>query len=96
MMYIKVLWIHEEDTDPVWLYSEIDEKMYEVRKVEVYADDSFGFAGAGMEFGGTMLGEVPVPDIEEIAQDPAFIPTAIMQEEFERVWEQYTNFLNNG
>jgi hypothetical protein len=36
--YLKLIWHHEFIDEPTWLYSELDENRYEVRKVEVFKD----------------------------------------------------------
>ncbi|WP_409566395.1 DUF6881 domain-containing protein [Rhizobium leguminosarum] len=38
MKYIKVKWLHSSPDTPVLLYSELDSDMWEVRKVEAYAE----------------------------------------------------------
>ena len=53
MKYLKVRWIHESATDPVELYSEIDDQGWEVRKVEVFPNGTMGFAGPGIVVGPT-------------------------------------------
>ena len=91
MKYIKVKWIHDHSNAPVWLYSELDDASWEIRKVEVFADGSFGFADERSEAGGSALGLEPVPPIAEIAADSQFVPTEIGREEFEDIWNQRLN-----
>lgn len=86
MTYIKVKWHHSFQNEPVILYSELDENRSEVRKVEVYADGSCGYAGEGQELGGTKLGLVPIPALAEIAADAQFEPLETSQQEFENLW----------
>lgn len=93
MKYLKVNWIHDLDDEPSLLYSEIDENRYEIRKIEVYKDESFGLATATYEFGGTRLGFEPIPEIDKIKEDLQFIPTYITKEEFEIEWVRYLNYL---
>ena len=59
MQYIKCLWKHNFPNEPILLYSEIDGDRYETRKVEYYADNSFGIASQTVEIGSTALGTVP-------------------------------------
>lgn len=40
--YIKVHWIHNFEDDPIFLYSELDSKRNEIRKIEVYKDGKSG------------------------------------------------------
>ena len=88
MKYIKVKWSHDSSQYPVMLYSELNENMWEVRKVEIYADGRVGFASGEEHFGSTELGMSPIPAIEEIALDPQFEPVSISAPEFERIWEK--------
>jgi len=84
--YIKVLWIHSSRDYPVLLYSELDDERWEVRKVEIFPDSSIGFAGLGSSQGDTRLGEVPVPQVEEIALEKQVKPEKISAEQFELIW----------
>jgi hypothetical protein len=86
MSYIKVKWIHSFPDEPILLYSELDDKRWEARKVEVFADERMGYAGAGARLGGTKLGKEPLPSLAEIAADPQFEPVEISKAEFETVW----------
>lgn len=95
MEYLKVYWIHNFDDEPILFYSEIDDDRNETRKVEIYRDKSFGLASIDIEFGGTALGEIPVPNIEEIREDAEFDPYYITQEEFDSVWLECMGYLSN-
>ncbi len=86
MKYVKVNWVHDLPTEPVVLYSEIDDGRWEVRKVEIHRDGSCGWAGEGQEVRGTRLGEVPMPALTEIAADPQFKPVTISKADFEQIW----------
>lgn len=46
MQYIKVKWVHPPNEYPVMLYSELDDRRYEIRKVEVFADGRMQYACA--------------------------------------------------
>lgn len=85
--YMKVKWIHEQPSEPIWLYSEIVAGR-EVRKIEVFADGHADYADTGSSSGTTMLSETLMPTIEEIAVDEQFQPTEIDAVEFEEVWRQ--------
>jgi hypothetical protein len=84
--YIKVQWIHNFDGEPILLYSELDNARLKIRKIEIFRDQSIGWAGNGESQGNTHLGKVPVPRIEEIASDPQFKPELISVEIFNQVW----------
>lgn len=88
MRYVKVKWLHSSRDTPVLLYSELNPGLWEVRKVEVYADGHMDFADRDERSGSTKLGIEPLPPLEEIALSPEFEPAVISAEEFESVWEQ--------
>lgn len=35
MEYMKCRWHHDDDDYPVWIYAELDEERWEVRKLEI-------------------------------------------------------------
>jgi len=86
MTYVRVEWRHSFPAEPVTIYSELDEHRWEVRKVEVFPDGSFGYASKTAETPSTGLGLVPFPPLAEIAEDPAFEPAEITAEGFEKMW----------
>jgi hypothetical protein len=88
MMYIQVKWIHSLSSEPVVMYSEIDQSGWEIRKVEVYADGRMGFASSSESKGGSGLSKEPLPPMAEIAADSQFEPAEINQIDFERVWSK--------
>ncbi|WP_394837690.1 DUF6881 domain-containing protein [Pendulispora rubella] len=88
MNYIRVNWRHSHPDEPITLYSELNAERWEVRKVEVFKCGRYGFAGTEESSGDTKLGEMPVPDLDEIATDPQFEPAEITREEFEDAWNQ--------
>lgn len=96
MEYFKASWIHDLKDQPVLFYSELDNDRYEVRKIEIYKDDSFGLAETSFEFGGAALGTMPVPSIEEINSEPEFLAQVISKEEFEKIWTAYIDFLKKS
>lgn len=44
LSYLKVRWLHDDPAYPVLLLSELDERRYEVRKAEIYADGRIDIA----------------------------------------------------
>jgi hypothetical protein len=86
MKYVRVAWKHQHLDEPVILYSEVDDGRFEVRKVEVFRNGTYGYAGAHTCSGGTKLGIFAMPPLEEIANDRQFEPTEIEQDEFEQAW----------
>jgi hypothetical protein len=86
MKYFKVRWLHQNLDEPVWLYSELDDDGWEIRKVEIFADGNQGFASPSESKGSTALGIVPVPPLEVILRDSEFEGTEITKQEFEEAW----------
>jgi hypothetical protein len=84
MKCIKVKW--SSVGTPVLLYSELNPELWEVRKVEAYADGRMDFADREERSGSTKLGIEPLPPLEQIAADPEFEPAIISAEEFGSVW----------
>jgi hypothetical protein len=87
MQYLRVQWLHENPKEPIWLYSELDEDRWEIRKVEVFRDGTKGYASPTESDGRTFLGTLPVPALNNIGADPQFVPQEISKEDFEFVWE---------
>ena len=87
--YRKVLWEHDLPDEPVTLYSEISSGL-EVRKVEIFRDGRNDYATRSWSTGTSMLGEILMPDVDQINQDPQFSATAITATEFEQVWQRAT------
>jgi hypothetical protein len=88
MPYIKVDWKHEHSDFPIQLYSELDDARWEVRKVEVFRDESLGYADRVESRKPTFLGLKPIPPLSEIATNPEFEPTEIAKDEFEEIWSK--------
>jgi len=86
MRYLYIKWVHKDPSAPVHIYSEIGDDSYERRKVEVYKDDRKGFADGSEEVGGTALGVMPVPSLEDIAAQPEYQPEDISAEDFQKIW----------
>lgn len=85
MQYVKCIWFHNSNEYPVLLYSELDKDRYEVRKIEIYRDNRIIYAHT--KHNEMELGEVPVPNVEEINRESEFYAMKITQKEFEVVWE---------
>jgi hypothetical protein len=86
MKYIKVRWIHSDPDEPVWLYSELNDDMWEIRSIEIFPDGTKGFADDAEAVGTTKLSIEPLPSLKDIASDPQFIPEEITHQEFEGAW----------
>ncbi|GAA4859612.1 DUF6881 domain-containing protein [Kitasatospora terrestris] len=88
MQYLKVLWRHDSNDEPIVILSEIGEDGYERRKVEMFRDGSVGFADSSQSLGGTLLGEVPVPSLAEINSMGEFYARRIERKTFESAWRR--------
>lgn len=84
--YLRVVWTHDHADDPVDIVSEIGPDGYETRKVERFRDGRLGWADEDHEVGGTGLGTVAVPPLEEINAQAELRATRIDAAEFERLW----------
>ena len=73
---------------PKLLYSELNSDLWEIRKVEVYADGRMDFADHEERAGSTKLGIECWPPLEDIAADPEFDLQIISENEFESMWGQ--------
>jgi hypothetical protein len=83
MRYQKVEWHHEFQDEPVLLYTEIDDRGMETRKVDIYRDGRWDYADATRSMRTTQLSIEPMPSIQEIAAQSEFSAIEIGAEEFE-------------
>lgn len=86
MTYLKVIWLHNFDAEPIELLSELAADRMEVRKVERFRNGVLACAGSQIAVGSTHLAEAQVPTVEDITADPQFQPSAIDQATFEHAW----------
>jgi hypothetical protein len=86
MEYLAVRWKHNLADMPVEIYSELDGRRMEVRKVEVFKNGNLGFASAAKSRGPSKLGIEPVPPLREIAAQTEFEPRLSNAQEFEKMW----------
>lgn len=91
MQYLKVRWLHDIPSEPILLYSELDDQRWEVRKVEMFADGATSYAGPDGSTGSTLIGLIPVPSIPDIVANAEFEAEEIGEDEFERMWSQAIN-----
>ena len=84
--YLYIHWKKPNPGEPSHTYSELDSDRQEIRKVELFANGTRGFADGNEERGGTFLGSLPVPALADLAGDPAFEAKEIAVEEFQRQW----------
>jgi len=90
MKYIHCLWIHTYTDEPVVLVSEVDDRWFEVRKVEMWRSGKLGWADESSSFGETELSVSSLDSLEEINSDPQFSAVEISREDFENFWKLIT------
>lgn len=95
MKYIKVKWMHNFLEEPIYIYSEFDDNYCETRKIEIYANGTFGYANKEVAFNGSILSEKRIPTIDEIAKDSQFVPKKIKKEEFESMYKKIVDKKTN-
>ncbi len=88
--YIYSKWHNSPADSPVEFYSELNGDRFETRKVEVFKDQSLGFASKKSSSKSTKLGIIAVPPITEIAKHPEFDIHSITQQQFEEKWKEAT------
>jgi hypothetical protein len=86
LQHLRISWHHDDPRDPIALYSELDPRRHEVRKVEVFRDGRLGYACGAFEHGGSRIAKMAMPHVAEIAADPQFQPVEITAQEFEAMW----------
>jgi uncharacterized protein DUF6881 len=91
--YQRVVWHHDFDDEPVVLWSQIGDDHFERRKVDEYRDGRLDYADENASTGSTLLGDQPVPPLDQINTDSEFSGTAISEFEFEQAWARATQRL---
>ena len=86
MRYQRVIWHHDFADEPTILWSEIGDDGFECRKVDEYRDGRLSYADGQSSTGSTLLGDQPVPSIDEIDADDEFTATAVADADFETIW----------
>jgi hypothetical protein len=84
-MFVK--WKDASPDEPILLYGELDDERWEVRKVEIFRDNSKIYASETESHGDIELSYEPIPTLAEINENPQFEACEISQDEFEKVWE---------
>ena len=88
--YVRAEWIHDFEDEPRFIYAELDDERYEMRKIEVFKDGSvFRVSEEYPESGSTGLSDLPYPGTEEINTNPSgeFHAEEISNAEFEDLWK---------
>ena len=89
MKYIRLKWNHTNPDEPVWIFSELDARGKEVRKIECFRNGFCDVATETASSGTATVLTTPLPDLSLLARrDPEFEPVEITKEEFEAVWNK--------
>jgi hypothetical protein len=90
MRYEKTVWTHSKPNFPRVIYNEINEQGWELRKVEIFPDGTYGFAGTEIRKEPTGLSETPIEPLFIAPAKPPLDITSISKEEFEDIWLKAT------
>jgi uncharacterized protein DUF6881 len=82
----KVVWHHASPDDPVLLYHDVGGGLWELRKVEVYADGRMDVADAESQTGTTWLSDQALMPLQEIRAQREFESEAVSATEFDAIW----------
>lgn len=86
MIYLKIIWNHDENDEPFEIFLELDLERYELRKIEKFKNGTTGFSSQNVNVNCAQLSDLPVPSIEEINADAQFMASSIFADEFEEEW----------
>ena len=90
MRHQRVIWDHDLPDEPTVLWSEVGDDRFERRKVDEYRDGRLDYADAQGGTGSTLLGDQPIPSLDEINASGQFTGVPISPPEFEAVWQHAT------
>ncbi len=88
MKYIHIQWNHDLPDAPTDVYSELDDNRMEIRKIEVFGDQTVGYALLGLASELTSLRPTPVPYVSQLNQDPKASARDIEWHEFDDLWDK--------
>lgn len=74
--------------EPVELWSELDERRFELRKLEYFRDGSVGFADALESSSRTQLADQAFPSRDDIIADGEFEELEVSKMTFEERWKK--------
>ncbi len=89
MIYIAANWIHDNDTKPIQVFSEVGDDGVETRKIERFRDGSIVCADSHQQSNGTMLGTINFESIDDNSTPIKFEVDEISRETFDRLWFQH-------
>jgi hypothetical protein len=88
--YQRVVWHHDDENEPAVLWSEIDERGWESRKVDKYRDGRLDYADKSHSIGTTQLSDQAMPTLAEINARDGFDAAPTSPDDFENVWRLAT------
>jgi hypothetical protein len=86
--YIYSKWKQATVGYPVEFYSELDQRRFETRKIEVFSDGRLGYASQEKSAHGTRLGIIAVPSLPELKLLNEFNTEEISKEKFDAKWKE--------
>jgi hypothetical protein len=90
MKYYKITWEHNFETDPLFIFGEINDKLWETRRVEIYRDESYRYTDGKKKVGNIYLAENKMDEkllnVNGKSERESVHIDYISKDEFERVW----------
>lgn len=84
MIYIKTELEYPSPRLPPLTYTETDDELWEIRKVEIFRDGRMAYADKDTEMGDTGLSDLPELPVEQKIAN--FVRVVISKTEFEVLW----------
>jgi len=88
MKYVRIKYRNNSAPLPNVVFSELDDGLWEKRKVALFTDGSSAIAGEGVLAGETFLGLAPFPPIDDLAREPELDVRIVEKRSFEEVWNE--------
>ena len=89
MNYVDAQWLHSNADYPTRSVSELGPDRFETRKIEFWADGRIGYASKEDASRNTVLGDAPVPTIQEINSRSEFSAKEFDAQSFQQLWDRY-------
>lgn len=92
MKYVKIHWMHNFKDDPEFIYSEIDEAGYEVKKIEIFKNGYYIIYSENIN--SDRLTEGKYPSLKELTfeeKTESMQAIEISETEFNEIWSRYNN-----
>jgi hypothetical protein len=89
MNYVDVQWLHSNTENPIRLVSELGPDRFETRNIEFWADGRIGYASKEGASRNSLLGDAPVPTIQELNSHSEFSAKEFDARSFQQLWDRY-------